>query len=110
MSTVTRDQRDALYGEVELELGGALDDIASSLKLGFGEKVRGLRENAERAMRLLDDLGWDRADHRTVYRLTMSRRELAVYARWRIDQTESCLRENSRALAEVAAGGDPWRG
>lgn len=107
---VTRDERDALYDEIVLELGGGLDDIASSLKHGSGQKVRDLRENAERAMRLLDDLGWDRADDRTVYRLTMAPDQLAIYARSRIEQTEGSLRDSSLTLAEVSAGGDPWRG
>lgn len=108
--TISRDAREALYDELKLELSGALGDIASSLKHGHGEKVRDLRENAERAFRLLDDLGWDRDDDRSVYRLTMRADELAIYARWRIEQTEGCLRDYSREFAEIAAGGDPWAG
>lgn len=110
MSTVvlTRALRDAVYDEIEMELDGALGDIANSLKGGHGERVRDLRERAERAMRLLDDLGWDRADDRVTYPLSMPSDQLAIYAHWRIAQTEPGLHENSRVLAEVAAGADPW--
>lgn len=105
-------ERDALYGEVTMTLDCALDEITGSLKHGRGAPARHYRENAERAMRLLDDLGWgsddDRDDDRSVFELTMPAGELAAYARSRLAEVEECLRENSTILTEALTGGDPW--
>jgi hypothetical protein len=107
--TLGRVERDAIYREIDCELGGALGDLALFIGRGDGEKVRYMRVNAERAFRLLDDIGWDLLDVRETYPLRLPAGELATYARWRIEQTEGCLRVDAPSLATAASGVDPWQ-
>ena len=67
---ISREQRDALYSELLLDLSG-IDDIDMLLSTGRGKAAQEMAGGMREAMRLLDDLGWDRIDPRETYELTM---------------------------------------
>ena len=68
--TISREQRDALYSELLLDLSG-IDDIDMLLSTGRGKAAHEMAGGMREAMRLLDDLGWERIDPRETYELTM---------------------------------------
>jgi hypothetical protein len=63
------DERDALRSQVILDLRGARDLV---LALEHDEVLlaQDLRDRLEQSLVLMDDLGWDRRDRRTSFRLS----------------------------------------
>ena len=79
-----------------LELSG-IGDIGISIRNGAYEDARRFRRRFKDAMRLLDDLGWDPADPREAYELTMPRKQrewtLRHYKR-SAEETLACWRDD----------------
>jgi hypothetical protein len=74
--TISRQQRDAIYQEIMLDLTG-VGDIFHALNGGDYEKAREYRRRFEDDMRLLDDLGWEPGQEADEFELTMPRGDLA---------------------------------
>ncbi len=74
--TINREQRDAIYAEVTLDLDG-IGDLAIAMNNSDYETARRYRQRFEDDMRLLDDLGWGREEHRDEFELTMPMPDLA---------------------------------
>lgn len=94
--TLTRDERDALWGSCRLALRGLSD-----IPMLIDKRGEGAREIADRYwsyMRLLDDIGWGQLDPRDSYRLTMSDDELERLLRKELGHAEGCLRDNADAF------------
>lgn len=108
--TVTREQRDALHQEIrQYEMdGGTLEDIGLCIRWGREAEARERWQRVVFLGRLLDDLGWGLQGERDSYALTVDARALEEWARYRLEQTEGCLREYAKTFAEVRAGRDPW--
>lgn len=92
---VTRAQRDVLWQDVVEWVLDARDfkDVSRTLLRGDGEQTREVAVDFRRAMRLLDDLGWDRVDPRDRYELTMPPDELASFLRWLAHHAEGFVRD-----------------
>lgn len=78
MATITldREQRDAVYSELVLDLSGT-GDIRINLDGDDYDAARRLRRRYEDDMRLLDDLGWEPDQDRDGFEVTMDHDELA---------------------------------
>lgn len=78
MATIklNRQQRDAIYGEVVLDLSGT-GDIRVNLDSGDYEAAREHRRRYEEDMRLLDDLGWEPEQDESEFEITMDYEDLA---------------------------------
>ena len=74
--TINREQRDAIYFEVALDLDG-IGDLAIAMSKADYATARRYRQRFEDDMRLLDDLGWEREQNRDEFDLTMSTPDLA---------------------------------
>jgi hypothetical protein len=74
---LTREQRDAIYEEVVVDLSGLTDLWTEFDAKQNYERAQELRQRFERDMRLLDDLGWDPEPDRDEFALTMDAAELA---------------------------------
>ncbi len=74
--TINREQRDAVYQEIMLDLSG-VGDIFHALNGDDYEKAREYRRRFEDDMRLLDDLGWEPEQEADEFELTMPRADLA---------------------------------
>ena len=79
--TINREDRNAIWGEIRLDLT-ALSDVEESLDQGDVECARSMRSRFERHSRLLDDLGWAKADSREEFPLTMPVQQLEQAVRW----------------------------
>jgi hypothetical protein len=109
--TITRDQRDALHYEIRCyEFSeGPLGDFQDGIeRAGRGFDARERWQHFTIVARLLDDLGWDRQGDRDSYTLTMDPATLRRWAGHRLEETEACLAEHARSMADVRAGIDPW--
>lgn len=69
---LTREQRDALRADLLLELSALACDISLMLKKDRPSDAEGFCRRLVDDARLLDDLGWEEADPRESYSLTMS--------------------------------------
>jgi hypothetical protein len=78
MATIklSREQRDAIYAEVTLDLDG-VGDLAIAMKKADYATARRYRQRFEDDMRLLDDLGWEPEQNRDEFELTMPTADLA---------------------------------
>jgi hypothetical protein len=78
MATIklNREQRDAIYGELALDLSGT-GDIRISVDGEDYDAARRLRRRYEDDMRLLDDLGWEPEQDRDEFEITMDHDDLA---------------------------------
>lgn len=88
-TTITGEQRDAIYELVRDHLSG-LDDVWRALRCqrDFATAER-LGREFRRELRLLDDLGWPEEDERELVDLTMPAQELApLLARLQGDAAE----------------------
>ena len=74
--TINREQRDAIYAEVTLDLDG-IGDLAIAMNKADYATARRYRERFEDDMRLLDDLGWEPEQNRDEFELTMPTADLA---------------------------------
>lgn len=90
--TISREQRDALYGEAACEMTG-IGDIYHALDHDDPAEARRLRRRYEDVMRLLDDIGWTEEDPRERIPLTMHADQLMRIAHLL----------GSRALEQMAA-------
>lgn len=74
---LNRKQRDAIYGELLLDLTGT-GDIRVNVDAGEYEAARQLRRRYEEDMRLLDDLGWEpEPNDRDEFEVSMGHDDLA---------------------------------
>jgi hypothetical protein len=76
--TINREERDATYQEVTLDLDG-LTDLWTEFDAGNYERAKELRQRFVFDMRLLDDLGWEPhpEEGRDEFELTMDGLDLA---------------------------------
>lgn len=88
--TINRDQRDAIYQEVALDLNG-LTDLWREFEDGDYDRARELRQRFELDMRLLDDLGWEPDQEAGEFELTMDAVDLAAAVSHLVVQTGSIL-------------------
>lgn len=105
--TINQDQRDALWSDIQLDLSGGLDDLRTCIKWGNVEQAREFRHRLERHFRMLDDLGWARADVRDEFTLTMPPAELEEAIRWHHVRCGETARERAADLQTVAQGDLP---
>jgi hypothetical protein len=89
--TIGREQRDAIYQEVVLDLNG-LTDLWTEFDEGNFDRARELRDRFVLDMRLLDDLGWEAEPESTEFELTMDGVDLAAVVSYLIAQTGAILR------------------
>jgi hypothetical protein len=89
--TIGREQRDAIYQEVALDLNG-LTDLWTEFDRGNFDRARELRTRFELDMRLLDDIGWEPEQESDEFDLTMDGVDLAAVVSYLIDQTGAILR------------------
>ena len=89
--TINREQRDAMYQEVALDLNG-LTDLWTEFNDGNYERAKELRQRFFFDLRLLDDLGWepDQGD-RGEFELTMDALDLAWIVSHLIAQTGAII-------------------
>jgi hypothetical protein len=82
MATIklNREQRDAIYGELALDLSGT-GDIRISVDGEDYDAARRLRRRYEDDMRLLDDLGWEPEQDRDEFEITMDHDDLSTLGR-----------------------------
>jgi len=88
--TIGREQRDAIYQEVVLDLTG-LTDLWTEFDRGNVDRARELRTRLELDMRLLDDIGWEPEQESDEFELTMDGVDLAAVVSYLIDQTGAIL-------------------
>lgn len=69
--TLTREQRDALRADLLLEVSALTCDISLMLKKDRPSDAEGFCRHLVDDARLLDDLGWEEADARESFPLTM---------------------------------------
>lgn len=73
---IDREQRDAIYSEIMVDLSGT-GDICIGLGRGDYDSARRHRRRFEDDMRLLDDIGWEPDPDRDEFELTVSPGQLA---------------------------------
>jgi hypothetical protein len=88
--TINRQQRDAIYQEVVLDLNG-LTDLWTEFDDGNFDRARELRDRFVLDMRLLDDLGWEPEVDSETFGLTMDGVDLAAVVSHLIAQTGAIL-------------------
>jgi hypothetical protein len=88
--TIDRDQRDAMYQEVVLDLNG-LTDLWTEFDADNYDRAKELRQRFVFDMRLLDDLGWEPEQERDEFVLTMDGVDLAWVVSHLIVQTGAIL-------------------
>jgi hypothetical protein len=104
--TINQEQRDVIWADIKLD-HSALSDIEMGFTHGDSDEFRELRKRFEQHWRLLDDLGWGRADVRGKFMLTMPPVELEDAMRWHRERATGSLeghREDQKgATPEVPA-------
>lgn len=97
--TITREERDVLHSHI------TLDEIDMS-GLRDGDRENTLEELArgEVVCALLDDIGWNEADDREVYALTVDRDRLVGWLRRQQRLSAEEVQDNLRQLAAQEAG------
>jgi hypothetical protein len=88
--TINREQRDALWGDIELDHSG-LGDLATCLSRGEAADAQEMRRRFDKHWRLLDDLGWTRGDPRREFTLTMPPGEIAEAMQWHRERVIEAL-------------------
>ena len=88
--TINRQQRDAIYEEVVLDLNG-LTDLWTEFDDGNFDRARELRDRFVLDMRLLDDLGWEPEPDAGNFALTMDGVDLAGVVSHLIAQTGAII-------------------
>jgi hypothetical protein len=88
--TINRDQRDAMYQEVVLDLNG-LTDLWTEFDAGNYDRAKELRQRFVFDLRLLDDLGWEPAQDPDEFTLTMDGVDLAWVVSHLIEQTGAII-------------------
>ncbi len=99
MTTIDRPTREALHAGLVLDLSG-LSNVWVLLDQNRAAEALRLRERFEQDWRLLDDLGWEAADPRQSFELTMPPVQLAQVVRRLHQQALACLRATAQALSE----------
>jgi hypothetical protein len=87
---INRQQRDAIYQEVVLDLNG-LTDLWTEFDDGNFDRARELRDQFVLDMRLLDDLGWEPEQGGDEFALTMDGVDLAWVVSHLIVQTGAII-------------------
>jgi hypothetical protein len=103
--TINQEQRDAIWADIELNHSG-ISDIEMGFTHGDSDDFREMRARFEQHWRLLDDLGWPRADVREKFTLTMPAIELENAMRWHRERATGSLeghREDLNGAPEVPA-------
>jgi hypothetical protein len=88
--TINRDQRDAMYQQVVLDLNG-LTDLWTEFSDGNYDRAKELRQRFVFDMRLLDDLGWEPEQDRDEFDLTVDGVDLAWVVSHLIEQTGAII-------------------
>ncbi|NLT05160.1 MAG: hypothetical protein GXY03_02500 [Solirubrobacterales bacterium] len=95
MGTVrlSREQRDAIYGEILVDLT-AVGDIYLKLSEGDIDGAWRVRQRVEDDMRLLDDLGWEAEVDQEVFEVSMPAAQLARAVAHLAECAQSTVREH----------------
>jgi hypothetical protein len=101
LTTIDRPTREALHAGLVLDLSG-LSGVWTLLDQDRAGEARRLRERFEQDWRLLDDLGWEAADPRQSFELTMPPGQLAQVVRRLHQQALACLRATAEALSDCS--------
>jgi hypothetical protein len=109
LTTIDRPTREALHAGLVLDLSG-LSGVCALLDQNRAAEARRLRERIEQDWRLLDDLGWEAADPRQSFELTMPRGQLVEVVRRLHRQALACLRATAEALSDCPAASNRRRG
>jgi dihydrodipicolinate synthase/N-acetylneuraminate lyase len=104
--TINRQQRDAIYQEVVLDLNG-LTDLWTEFEAGDFDRARELRDRFVLDMRLLDDLGWEPEVDGEAFDLTMAGVDLAAVVSRLIEQTRQRPPTLSAATSNRSPKPDP---
>jgi hypothetical protein len=88
--TINQQERDAIWADIQLNHTG-LDDLNMAFIHGDRADFREMRERFKVDWRLLDDLGWARADMRDEFTLTMPAPQLEQTIRWHRDRATGSL-------------------
>jgi hypothetical protein len=88
--SISREQREAIYQEVVLDLNG-LTDLWTEFEAGNYERAKELRQRFVFDMRLLDDLGWEPEQAGDEFALTMDGVDLAWVVSHLIVQTGAII-------------------
>lgn len=100
---LTRDQRDALWAELELDLDGAGEDLLMLVQTGQGAKARKYRRKLEAIFALLDELGWAKYDERQRFNVALDARTLE-YLRARREDNRRFIAHHHESLKAIRAG------
>ena len=110
-SRSTREQRDAIYYEITLDLNG-LTDLWTEFDAGNYDRAKDPRQRFEFDMRLLDDLSWEPEQDHDEFVLTMDGVDLAAAISHLITQTGTILpgdRLESCQQSPVGLVSTAWR-
>ena len=99
--TINQEQRDAIWADIELNHNSGLSDINMAFIHGDDADFQEMRERFKVDWRLLDDLGWARADVRDEFTLTMPARELEEAIRWHRERAIGALPDSEDADEEL---------
>lgn len=88
--TIDREQRDAMYQEVVLDLNG-FTDLWTEFDAGNYDRANELRQRFMLDLRLLDDLGWEPEPDADEFTLTMDGVDLAWVISHLIAQTGAII-------------------
>lgn len=97
--TLDRRERDLLWNEVMLNFTG-LGDIVITITNGEWAEAQQLRRRFEDDFRLLDDIGWNPADGREAFELTMPADQRERLFRRILDGVDGCLRDFAEGLKD----------
>ena len=95
--TIDRDQRDALWYALRLELS-ALTDVPLVLGVVEASVPADAQRRREVIAWLLDDLGWRREDARERFTITLPRQELAAWLRRQRESAADLVAEAREGL------------
>jgi hypothetical protein len=92
MTSITREQRDALRLEI-LDGLYAIGDLSIALNQQDYEQAQRYRQRFEDEMRLLDDLGWTEEDERARFELTLPAEQLKPTLKRMSEQAEGAIQQ-----------------
>jgi hypothetical protein len=95
---LTKDERDALYRAVVLDLSG-VGDMESLLEGDCGGEAREYRQRFQDDWALLDAIGWEADDEREHFELIPDQRVTRAL-RWLEGEATGSLQDNAEALRE----------
>jgi hypothetical protein len=100
---LNREQRDTLWREMTDYLDRAdFGDVSRYLDSGRSADAQRLAHRFRDAIRLLDDLGWERVDLREIYELVLPGDQLERLVRLTLSEADDFLHDQDRAFERSA--------